>query len=107
MIHHQITPSAADRFDRAKVSLRCEVRQSLRAWATVRLDDISQTGFKIAWLPHCYPDAPLKVQIPGLKVLTANIRWSRGKEVGCEFSEPLHVAVFDHIVKQARLENGW
>lgn len=87
---------------RADVTLFCEVRQGAQPWKRARLDDISQAGFRVAWLPDCKPDSPLRIRIPGLQVLTAHIRWQQGKAVGCEFTEPLHVAVFEHIVGQAR-----
>jgi hypothetical protein len=86
---------------RAEVALICEVRQERDPWVMVRLDDISQTGFRVAWLPNCRVDLPLKIRIPGLAMLSAKIQWQEGKAAGCFFAEPLHVAVFEHIVKQA------
>ncbi|MBW8754508.1 MAG: PilZ domain-containing protein, partial [Sphingomonadales bacterium] len=85
--------------NRAEVTLLCEVRQGAQPWQIARLADISQAGFHIAWLPECKKDAPLRIRIPGLAVLTAQIRWQRGNAVGCEFAEPLHIAVFEHIVQ--------
>lgn len=87
--------------NRAEVTLLCEVRQGVEPWKKARLDDISPAGFRIAWLPDCKAQTPLRIRIPGLQVLTAQIRWQQGKAVGCEFAEPLHLAVFDHIVRQA------
>jgi hypothetical protein len=86
---------------RAEVTILCEVRQGAEPWKLVRLSDISQAGFQIAWLPECRRDMPLRIRIPGLQMLTAHIRWQRGKSVGCEFAEPLYVAVFEHIVSCA------
>lgn len=86
---------------RAEVTLMCEVRQERDPWAMVRLDDISQTGFRIAWLPNARRDKPVRIRIPGLAMLSADIRWQEGKAVGCSFAEPLHIAVFEHIAKQA------
>jgi hypothetical protein len=94
--------AARDFTERAGVALICEVRQGMTPWKMARLDDISQAGFRIALLPNVKPDVPLRIRIPGLQMLTANIRWHRGKAVGCEFAEPLHVAVFEHIVRQCR-----
>lgn len=85
---------------RAPVSLLCEVRQGFDAWRLVRLEDLSQSGFRIAWLPDACPAKPLRIRIPGLQMLTAQIRWQEGKSVGCEFAEALHPAVFSHIVAQ-------
>lgn len=87
---------------RAEVMLMCEARQGMRPWAVVRLDDISRSGFRIAWLPGCDPELPLRIRIPGLRVLKAHVRWQQGNAFGCEFDQPLHVAVFEHIVKQAQ-----
>jgi hypothetical protein len=87
---------------RAEVTLICEVRQGGGPWKAARLSDISQAGFLIALLPDCKPGSPLRIRIPGLQVLNAKARWQRGKSVGCEFDEPLHVAVFEHIVRQCR-----
>jgi len=85
---------------RADVILLCEVRQGTRPWSMVRLEDISQRGFRIAWLPGASADKPLRIRIPGLQLLNASIRWQQGNAIGCEFSEPLHIAVFEHIVRQ-------
>ncbi len=89
---------------RAEVTLLCEVRQGSRPWKLVRLEDISQTGFCITWLPESAIDRPLRVKIPGIQILSAKVCWQRGKAVGCEFAEPLHVAVFEHIVRQAVID---
>lgn len=70
------------------------------AWKTARLDDISQAGFCVAWLPGATKDTLLRVRIPELQVLSAHVRWQRDNAIGCEFAEPLHVAVFEHIVRQ-------
>lgn len=89
--------------DRAEVTLICEVRQGTDPWAMVRLDDISQTGFRVAWLPNCKPDKAVRIRIPGLAMLSAKVVRQERKAVGCAFAEPLHVAVFEHIVSQAAL----
>jgi PilZ domain len=97
------SPIPSDR-DRAEVTLLCEVRQGTKPWKVARLDDISQAGFRIVWLPDAAVSQPLRIKIPGLQMLTADIRWQRGKSVGCEFTEPLHIAVFEHILKQVLID---
>ena len=88
---------------RALVTLDCEVRQSTRPWKRVQLEDISPSGFRISRFPDCNPQIPLRIRIPGLELLTAKVRWQEGNDVGCEFASPLHVAVFEHIVKRTRV----
>ncbi len=86
---------------RENISLLCEVRQGTRPWKVARLEDISQSGFRIAWLPATNPHAPLRIRIPGLQMLSAEIRWKEGDAIGCEFTSPLYIAVFDHIVRRS------
>ena len=89
---------------RANVSINCEVRQGTRPWRRTRLEDISPDGFRVSWLPGCHQDTPLRIRIPGLQVLSANIRWKLGDSVGCQFTAPLYLAVFEHIVRQSEAE---
>lgn len=89
---------------RAEVTLVCEVRQGSQPWTKARLDDLSQSGFRIEWLPGAKLGVPLRIRMPGMAMLTANIRWQEGKAIGCEFEGPLHVAVFEHIVRQCTVD---
>ena len=107
MKHQPITEAAScnrENAERAEVTLLCEVRQGLSPWKMARLDDISQSGFRIAWMPDAAPDKPLRIRIPGLQMLTAKVCWQKGKAVGCAFAEPLHVAVFEHILRASRID---
>jgi hypothetical protein len=107
-LHHNPASSpgacARETATRAELSLVCEVRQGFGPWKLARLEDISQTGFRIAWLPEADENKQLRIRIPGLQVLNANLRWRKGKAVGCAFAEPLHVAVFEHILRRAEAE---
>lgn len=65
------------------------------------LEDLSSGGFRIGKLPGHRPEVPLRIRIPGMALLSARICWSRSEAIGCEFDTPLHVAVFEHLVRQA------
>lgn len=86
---------------RAGVTLLCQVRQGSRPWKAARLDDLSPGGFRIANLPAARAELPLRIKIPGLQLLSAEIRWIREGAVGCAFAEPLHIAIFEHLVRNA------
>jgi len=86
---------------RARLAILCEVRQGTRPWKLARLSDLSETGFKLAWLPDYDTSKPVRIRIPGIETLSAKICWHEGKQIGCAFASPLHVAVFDHIVRLA------
>lgn len=88
--------------NRAPVSLFCEVRQGTRPWQQVRLEDLSPCGFRITGLMNPSTKVPVSIRIPGMQLLSAEIRWEAGHVIGCEFLAPLHIAVFDHLVRQAR-----
>jgi hypothetical protein len=88
------------RSSRAGVALICDVRQGTRPWKKVRLDNLSPGGFRIAWFPEARRDLPLRIRIPGMQLLTARIVWQRDNVVGCMLSAPLHVAVFEHIIRR-------
>ena len=104
-MRHELFPVEGQRVragaKRAKLSLLCEVRQGTHPWKLARLTDLSATGFKLAWLPEYDPAKPLRVRIPGIELLSARICWHEGRQIGCEFTSPLHVAVFEHVVRLA------
>lgn len=95
--------AAPFRSERAEISLICEVRQGTRIWRAIKLDNLSREGFRLCWQPDINMEQPLRIRIPGLHVLTAQIRWRTSVAVGCEFLEPLHCAVFEHLVRQAQV----
>ncbi len=37
-----------------------------------------------------------------MQLLMAEVRWQEGATVGCAFRTPLHIAVFEHLVRVAR-----
>ena len=106
---HAKAPAGAARREpsRTRVTLLCEVRQGLQPWALVRLEDLSEAGFRIIW-PHGQidPRLPLRVRLPGLEVVNARVCWMQGKALGCAFETRLHVAVFEHIVRKAGEQLG-
>lgn len=90
-----------ERHLRAALTLLCEVRQGTRPWRMARLEDLSPQGFRIAWFPNVSTELPIRIRIPGMQLLSADIRWQSNAAIGCAFSEPLHIAVFEHLVRKA------
>lgn len=100
-MQHDRIDGRARRSARAHVEILCEVRQGTRPWRTARLEDLAPGGFRMARLPEARPEVPLRIRIPGLQLLSARICWMSDGAVGCEFADPLHIAVFEHIVRSA------
>ena len=105
LVKHEKIEPAASRDPRASVSLLAEVRQGSQPWRKARLEDLSQTGFRISWLPNCRSDRPLRIRIRGLQLLSADVKWQDMNAVGCAFEQPLHVSVFEHIVREAAADS--
>jgi hypothetical protein len=95
------------RSPRCALSLDCEARQGLQPWLRVRLHDLSESGFRLTWpAPHFNPRQPIRLRIPGMQLLSADVRWhkpgERGTTVGAQFATAMHVAVFQHVIARAR-----
>lgn len=88
--------------DRAALSLVCSVRQGVQPWRALVIEDVSQSGFRIVGKAQVDPEAPLHIRLPGIQPLSASVRWISGEEAGCEFDAPLHVSVFEHLVREAQ-----
>ncbi len=87
---------------RSSAPIICEVRQGSGAWRKLSLDDLSVGGFSIARFGPADPTQPVRLRIPGLQVLSAQVAWQRDGAIGCAFSTPLYEAVFEHIVNTCR-----
>ncbi|MDE2406166.1 MAG: PilZ domain-containing protein [Sphingomonadales bacterium] len=99
-------PGIDDR-GRATLSLVCEARQGLQPWHRVRIEDLSEGGFRLVWPGNRLSRSQsLRLRVPGLQLLTADIRWVEGAILGCAFATPLHVAVFEHLVIESRRQSG-
>jgi hypothetical protein len=83
------------------LSIVCDVRQGMGAWRRLSLEDLSVGGFRIARFGEADPAQPVKIRIPGLQVLSAQVCWQDGPAIGCAFATPLHEAVFDHLVRSS------
>jgi hypothetical protein len=87
---------------REALAIVCEARQANGTWLRANLRDVSTDGFRIAWFPKCRTDLTVWIRLPDLAPLAAEVRWKNGNSIGCKFSQPLHPAVFDHMVQVAR-----
>jgi PilZ domain len=65
----------------------------------IELHDLSVTGFRCGTSYTMRVGDSVWLTIPGLEAREARVVRRNGLEYGCEFAEPLHVAVLDHIAK--------
>ena len=64
----------------------------------VRILDVSPHGCKAEFVERPKLDEHVWVKFDGLCALEAMVCWTRGFDVGLEFEQPIHPAVFDLLV---------
>ncbi|MCM8731200.1 pilus assembly protein PilZ [Hephaestia sp. GCM10023244] len=99
------TPGGSDGSGDNRHALRKPVRlkAQLRDRGTTRFEidilDLSTTGFRAETSFTLWPDHIVWLTLPGLSSLEATVAWRDGLHYGCAFTNPLHPAVFDHLVR--------
>lgn len=89
------------RSNRAGVQVKVQYRRSTVRMAGVTLD-LSCHGVRLAAMERLRIGETLWITLPGLQPRRATVKWGDRFEVGCEFDEPLHPAVFDRIINSAK-----
>lgn len=99
-------PTAASADNRATlrraVKLDARVRDRSSTRFKIQIVDLSMTGFRAETLFTLRPGSIVWITLPGLQGLEATVAWQRGDHVGAAFRQPLHAAVFEHIVELGR-----
>jgi hypothetical protein len=84
---------------RKRVGVRARVREAGPIRYDVTLIDLSAYGFRGETFHHLRAGTPMWITLPGLSAIEAEVVWQRHEYFGCRFRQPLHPAVFDHIVE--------
>lgn len=87
---------------RRAVALSARVRDRTAARFGIRIVDLSRTGFRAETASTIRPGSIIWVTLPGLQSLEVVVAWQRGEHIGGAFRQPLHPAVFEHIVDLGR-----
>ena len=91
-----VNPRRGERF---ALELVAEVKVGFGVWQKARLSDLSETGFRIGWLPNGGQGSDVRLRIPGMEPLLAHVRWRNNTGMGCEFERTLSVYVLEHIAR--------
>lgn len=84
---------------RGAAGLLCEVRQGMAPWRRFILAGLSTSGFSIERFGPADPEAPVRLRMAGLRVLSARLVTQQGDTIHCRFDTPLHEAVLAHIIQ--------
>lgn len=82
------------------VSIRADILVSLGPRFKVSVIDLSRTGFRMETGNIIVADTKVYLTMPTMQSLQARVAWQDAVYYGCEFSQPLHESIFDHIAKQ-------
>ncbi|HEY0027357.1 MAG TPA: PilZ domain-containing protein [Allosphingosinicella sp.] len=87
---------------RAEVTLGAGLRQRGASGVTIQIMDLSTHGFRAATHLELERGTDVWLKLPGLESLHAQVMWMRGHLLGCQFIRPLHPAVLDMMVRNAK-----
>ncbi|WP_432769686.1 MAG: PilZ domain-containing protein [Sphingopyxis sp.] len=85
---------------RTDVSARARLREAGMNPFDVDLFDLSATGFRFFSYSPPAVGTRLWVNLPGLQLLEAVVRRVDGTNCGCEFMNPMHPSVTQHMQKK-------
>jgi hypothetical protein len=90
------------RAERLDVHMKASLRESGCTKFNVEVLDMSVSGFRFETAYSIAPSSRVWLTIPGLAALEAIVAWQDRYRYGCYFVDPLHIAVFDHVVAHQR-----
>jgi hypothetical protein len=92
-------PGQQRQSDRADLDALCEIRVGMRNWHQARLCDLTPEGFRLSLTDMPAVGTALKIRLPGMTLLDAEVCWAQDFEAGCRFAVPLSPYVFEHLVR--------
>jgi PilZ domain len=88
------------RAERLDLEFPAMLREAGMTKFQVKVKDLSVTGFRCETSFTMNPGTPIWLTIPGLSGLEATVAWKDGFKYGFAFRAPLHVAIFEHVMRQ-------
>jgi hypothetical protein len=83
---------------RRPVMLRAKLRDRASSRFDIEVTNLSCSGFLAETIYRLNPQDRVWLTIPGFAALEAVVARTAGRAYGCAFAQPLHPAVFDHII---------
>ncbi|MEW4468019.1 PilZ domain-containing protein [Parasphingorhabdus sp. JC815] len=85
---------------RSSVEIPAGVREPGLGRMSVMIIDLSLTGFRMRCLTRLTGEKYIYMTLPSFAALESKICWSDNDIYGCQFTQALYPAVFDHIVSR-------
>jgi hypothetical protein len=87
---------------RVRISARARFREVGSNPYEIEIQDLSATGFRMISYARPRVGTRIWVTLPGLQPLEAVVRRTDGNYHGCEFINPLHPSVAEHMQSRLR-----
>lgn len=87
--------------DRHPLQIGVALRKQGEGAIQVSLTDISTHGFRVEARDALRPGRNVWLKLPGIESLFAQVVWSDGERIGCQFAAPLHPGVVDRLLASA------
>ncbi len=85
--------------ERQEVLIGVRVRRKGESWFKSRITGMALDGFRLLSFVKLQVGMELWVMFPGFEGRKASVLWVADHEAGCAFENPLHPAIFDHILR--------
>lgn len=92
--------------ERTRVLCEVTLRRDGGSNYRVRLFDISQTGCKVEIIERFRVGEGVWVKFEGLETIHATASWIEPPVAGLRFERPMHVAVFDLLMRRLATGSG-
>ena len=87
--------------ERQAVLIGVRVRRKGESWFKSRITGMALDGFRLLSFVKLQVGMEVWVMFPGFEGRKANVLWVADHEAGCIFENPLHPAIFDHIIRKS------
>jgi hypothetical protein len=86
------------RSERRRLGVRIKYRRRIVRLAAQTID-LSCHGLRLSGMERFKVGDTVWITLPGLEPKRASVVWAERFQAGCEFSEPLHPAVLEAVVR--------
>jgi len=97
-LSNDTAPQSSRLNSRQTVLLDVKVRRKGESWFRSRITEMSLSGFRLQSSARFSIGMEIWVMFTGFEGRRASVSWVRNHVAGCRFENPLHPAIFDHIL---------
>jgi hypothetical protein len=95
-----VLPPSQDgrRTRRRAVNVAALIEDAGAAFSGVVVTDLSETGCRASVSTPMEPGTAFILKLPGMEILRAEVIWSEGIEIGCQFADEVHPGTINQIL---------